>query len=88
MMTIIKFLCPSEGILIGFHVLSFWYVEELCSSQDKPTKVEDGNVHLNCKLWILNFHTFVLSNGDLMCHKNPKIQFMRKQPCLFTKSMS
>ena len=45
-----EILLPSEGILIGFHVLSFWYVEELCSSQDKPIKAEDGNVHLNCKL--------------------------------------
>ena len=42
MVTIIEILLPSEGILIGFHVLSFWYVEELCSSQDKPAKAEDG----------------------------------------------
>ena len=50
MVTIIEILFPSEGILIGFHVLSFWYVEELCFGQDKPAKAEDGNVHLNCKL--------------------------------------
>ena len=50
LVTIIEILFPSEGILIGFHVLSFWYVEELCFSQDKSAKAEDGNVHLNCKL--------------------------------------